>query len=42
MKWGNVIITKIDKEGDQMYLEGVLNLEDKIFKGTKKIGWVAA
>jgi len=42
MKWGNVIITKIEKEGGHVTLHGKIDVEDKDFKGTKRITWIAA
>uniref|UniRef100_A0A8C7S772 Bifunctional glutamate/proline--tRNA ligase n=1 Tax=Oncorhynchus mykiss TaxID=8022 RepID=A0A8C7S772_ONCMY len=43
INWGNIIITKIHKDprGKVTSLEGKLNLENKDFKKTTKITWLA-
>jgi len=40
MKWGNVVITKKEQEGENINLYGKIDLADKDFKKTKKITWV--
>jgi glutamyl-tRNA synthetase len=43
MKWGNVIITKKEMDGDKVVaLYGKVDPDDKDFKKTKKITWVCA
>lgn len=44
MKWGNFVITKIDRDANDVItqLSGKLDLEDKNYKGTKKLSWLAA
>lgn len=42
MKWGNVTITKKEQDGDNIALYGKIDINDKDFKKTKKITWVAA
>jgi len=39
MKWGNAIICNIDL--DKLYIEAELILNDKNFKNTKKLNWLA-
>lgn len=42
MKWGNANITKKEvSESGEITLTASLNLEDQVFKGTKKITWIA-
>jgi len=40
-KWGNCIITDKKVQGTETILKGKLVLEDKDFKSTKKITWIA-
>jgi len=42
MKWGNVVITKKEINGEEMKLSGKVDPTDKDFKKTKKITWVCA
>lgn len=42
MKWGNVLITKKEVNGNEIKLFGKIDLEDKNFKKTKKITWITA
>jgi glutamyl-tRNA synthetase len=43
MKWGNVTITKKDVSPEgEITLYGKVDVEDKDFKGTKKLTWIAA
>jgi len=42
MKWGNVNITKIDKDGDNLHVFGQVDEADQNFKGTKKFSWLIA
>ena len=42
MKWGNATITKKDISADgKIVMHGELNVEDKDFKKTKKLTWIA-
>lgn len=41
MKWGNVTVTKKEEKNGIITLYGNVNVEDKDFKGTKKLTWVA-
>jgi glutamyl-tRNA synthetase len=41
MKWGNAVITKADWNGDNVQLNAKLTLDDKDFKGTSKVTWIA-
>jgi glutamyl-tRNA synthetase len=41
MKWGNAIITKKEEKDGQITLWADLAVEDKDYKGTKKITWIA-
>jgi len=41
MKWGNAVITKKDVNDGDITLHADLNLDDKDFKKTKKLTWIA-
>ncbi|KYN04470.1 Bifunctional aminoacyl-tRNA synthetase, partial [Cyphomyrmex costatus] len=42
INWGNIMIQKINKQGDKIVdVEARLNLEDKNYKNTLKITWLA-
>jgi len=41
MKWGNVVISSIESQGDALVLRANLKEDDKDFKSTKKINWLA-
>lgn len=42
MKWGNSVVTKIEKENDIIIRVNVkLTLEDLVYKGSKIAHWVA-
>ena len=40
MKWGNVLINKIETQGDSLTLTANLLEDDKDYKSTKKINWL--
>jgi glutamyl-tRNA synthetase len=44
MKWGNIVLSKVEKseDGNSITLEGKFDPEDKDFKSTKKLNWLAA
>ncbi len=42
MKWGNVVVTKKVADGANFTLWGTLDENDKDFKKTKKVTWIAA
>jgi len=41
MKWGNAIITSKEQTDNGIVMHADLNLEDKDFKKTKKLTWIA-
>jgi glutamyl-tRNA synthetase len=41
MKWGNVVISSIEPQGDGLLLKANLKEDDKDFKTTKKVNWLA-
>jgi len=41
MKWGNAVIASIEPQGDGLLLKANLKEDDKDFKSTKKINWLA-
>ena len=42
MKWGNCTISKKEKDAEgKITMHGTINKEDKDFKGTKKLTWIA-
>ena len=41
MRWGNCLIKSIEQRDFGLEMTGVLELEDKDFKNTKKVNWLA-
>jgi len=41
MKWGNAVISSIEAKEDTILLKANLKEDDKDFKSTKKINWLA-
>lgn len=41
MKWGNVTISSKEEVDGQIVMHGTINLDDKDYKKTKKLTWIA-